>query len=548
VETVDVKAWVLPIFAVNHKGAPVLNLQKQDLNLFVNNEMIKSFNFFKRTFFTGQEKVPGGPVPIPSKRKMIVLLFDVALTRPESILRSKAIAEKIVSSSEKESRFIIMTIEALKGLTYIAGPLSDKSKISSLLKKRVNARANRRYALLNVQNTGTDTIHPQFEEADLNFIYSGRTKIIKQKAVSFAQSFESLYYSVNSIKGIKFIYLFSEGIPPSAGLDGDQYGFMARNLLKCGALLFIINPSGGRGSDPLSGELFLKSLAKWSGGKYLYGDSQKISKVIKNVHSAYYEIAFQEPENFTGRILQIEIKSIKKNLNIHTMKTMEKRKSYEEMEDIEKKVMVLNLISKNPLFDINLSYLDAKVKEVVNKIGNQITYRVILPSEFKNTQADLYKINIIGNRDEPVIERSMVFPESNELQIHFNRKEGINHYFALVNREAKLALVKGIPMPVIKILNVLFKDKKLNFKMVEYSQKKIEKTDVGFLRVSIKIKNNEGELVFDDSKQIQAESTITSISIPFNQLTKGAYSIVINAVDLFTGRQATTTQLVNVST
>ena len=126
VETVSVKAWVLPIFAVNTKGEPVLDLTKSDIELFANNQKIENFSFFKKTFFVKEKHKQQQQKPVIERKKIIFLLFDTALSRVEATMRSKSIAINIVKNSEKNSQFIVMQIESIKGLRYLGGPTKNK--------------------------------------------------------------------------------------------------------------------------------------------------------------------------------------------------------------------------------------------------------------------------------------------------------------------------------------------------------------------------------------------------------------------------------------
>ncbi|MEN8222813.1 MAG: hypothetical protein ABFR36_06095 [Acidobacteriota bacterium] len=90
----------------------------------------------------------------------------------------------------------------------------------------------------------------------------------------------------------------------------------------------------------------------------------------------------------------------------------------------------------------------------------------------------------------------------------------------------------------IKIDGIEFKDKKLSFKVTEFSQQKTTKGITGSVNVRIQINNMQDNPVFDKNNNFNTKSKESNISLDFKWLKKGRYEIVIEAKDNYTGRMA----------
>ncbi len=90
----------------------------------------------------------------------------------------------------------------------------------------------------------------------------------------------------------------------------------------------------------------------------------------------------------------------------------------------------------------------------------------------------------------------------------------------------------------IKLDEIKFEDKKLSFKITEFSQQKTNQGILGSVNVRIQINNMQDNPVFDKSNNFNTKSNESNISLDFKWLNKGRYEIVIEAKDNYTGRMA----------
>lgn len=458
VEEVSVDWWVVPIFAVDRSGQPVLDLKESDLDLEVDNKKVESFVLVKKSFTVSEQPAQAGKAkadmpPVPVRKKNVFLLFDTALSTTASTEAAKVIAQNMINHAEPDTRFFIMTIEPFGGLTYAGGETSNKKQLIEIIRKKVKGKPNSRVPdpeEVVVQQGGRRG--GKYGPEDVPFLKGSVSKYYTRKSKSFAQSFESLYYALNAIKDNKFVYLFTEGISNAIqeAESGDRSLYrqylsdMAGYLGRSGSVLFVINPSGGLAADQanISGEDSLRFLSEKSGGKYLEGSDKKLMAKIESLNRAYYEIAFPAVPKSKEGILEISLHPRRKGIEVHTLKTTEKSRQYSRMKTMEQEVLALNLVSGNPLYKTDVSSRPVEIIKVSKK-KKKTTYQVNIPDGFMNRSLDLYKI--WTNAADIRVEKESLRTNKKRVKINFdNVKPNDETFFALISGEQKSALVLGM--------------------------------------------------------------------------------------------------------
>jgi hypothetical protein len=486
VEKVEVNWWQVPVFALDKNGSPVLDLKDTDIEVWVNGRPIETFNFYKRDFIVSspaQQEPVDSPAPMekPTRKtsrvlnpQSIFLLFDVAMSGQACTGRSKEIAGKIINDAGPGFQFTVLTIEPWKGLNHICGPSTDKKELLDSIDKKVLGKPNERRP-----DITKFFAHPDYDET--GGMDQQVAAYYRKKAQSFFDTFKSLYLVFNSIQDNKFVYFFTEGVPNSIlkKVKGwrtlhqvqakDAAGFLGRG----GVVLFIVNPLGVHDASDMvtrneevkgkryagstaslfdhensrSGEFWARDIAKQSGGKYLEGVEEKITDSLEQMHRAYYEISFPDIPGLKGAAREITIKPKRKGIFIHSLRYLEKSKTYREMNNTEKEILVLNLISQNPLLKRKLSYQHARVTQI-KKQKNNIIYKILLPREFLNQQLDVYKVWVKDDREIINLETTSLKPGKRKIKLQFKKMKdhppGLKPYFALVNGTSSAALVRAI--------------------------------------------------------------------------------------------------------
>ena len=503
-ESVEVNWWQVPLFAVDKKGNPVTDLEEKDIEVWMNHRRIEGFAFFPRVFTLtrAKETGPGSDRPAGVQREIasppvlkenaVFLLFDLTISADTCARRAVEIAKNIISGAEPGTRFILLTIEPFKGLDYICGPTNDQKELLGKIEEKIIRKSVNRLVspevFFDIQRenkvtrTGArDGSQRRVTENEMKLFKELTATYFLRKTDSFFNSFKTLYLVFNSIADNKFVYFFTEGISRSqeADLIGGQSLYRyhlkksAQYLGRSGAVLFIINPMGVHDAsdlitekkdansrevgtptsyitreNTLSGEEWLRIMAKESGGKYLEGKNQQIVETLEQMHQAYYEVSFPDLPGFKGTTREITIKSRRDNVYIHSLRSLEKTRSYSRLSKIEREMVVLNLVAyHNPLVKAGISFQHARVAKI-KKNKNRQVYHVILAPEFINRDLDLYKIWVKDGLEVTRIETRTLKATKSKIKIPFEygdqQPPGLKPYFVLVDGQAGAALVRVI--------------------------------------------------------------------------------------------------------
>lgn len=456
-EKVSVDWWVLPIFVLDKDGNSVLDLKDTDIDLRVNNLKVTGFSLYKRKFSVEEKIAQKEAVPLLEKRKIVFLLFDVAYSTRENFHRSKEVAKNLVNKADADTLFSVIGIDPFAGPEYAGGPLSDKKKVIELIDTKINWAPNSKSiaavlrAVYGSQMDGSRV--SRLEDSDIAVLTEQRSSGLRKSNTNYFRAFQTLHHALNTIKDNKFIYLFSEGISlfarQSVTHGAEEFWFFIKQtagyLSRCGAVLFIINPAGETVSSTsiTSGEDSLRFLARESGGKYMEGAENFINHRIESMAHSYYEIAFPDHEAFREGIRKITVRSRRRGVDIHTLRNLEKSKQYSEMKDIEKKILVVNLLNPSPLFQSPLKTSHLKIDQSIGKEGD-ILYKIELPADFKQKSLELYKVRVDEFTHEAKIEKKKFISTERPLEIAMDKKDLAEVRLVLVNEKAGKALVQGI--------------------------------------------------------------------------------------------------------
>jgi len=489
VEEVQVNWRQVPVFAVDKAGRPVRDLKPGDINVMLNGQPLTKFDLQKLAFSI-TEKGWDGYQPSPEKKqavdrgKVMVLLFDNSMSSPVFIQRAKDIAKKVVLGVEENTRLILMSLEPLMGLNYIGeatATLPNKTQLLGMIKKNVtpknvNSGLNTRFIVReNLMLWVMGMVPYVSDTAD------GPQEFHRRKSTVYFDAFKSLYFYLNSIKDNKMIYFFTEGIPRSAmeNIRGGASMYplfikeMAKDLGACGAVLFLINTMGvdqhTSTYQPLldttelidsgslvSGESMLRYLAVNSGAAYMEGVPDQIVERLENMHLAYYEISFPDPPQLKGNTMEITIKANQPDIIIHSLRSLGKQKLYAEMNDMEKNMLMLNLITVNPLVEGKMQAYNARTT-TVKKGKKTVVYHVLIPPNYVNKTIDLYKYWVRNNQEVIQAEKESVQPQSDKLEIQFSLEQlkqkekqeepgKIDTYFVMVAGAVNTAWVHGMDL------------------------------------------------------------------------------------------------------
>jgi hypothetical protein len=328
--------WQVQVFAADNAGNPIMDLKEKDIRVQVNGEPFKTYKLVKQ------------PVSAAAQQT-VFLLFDIAMSGRESIDRAKEIARGIVTGAKQGTRFVLMAIKPFGGLTFIHEDTKNADNNQQLVEIiRGKVKAIRKAKFAPIEEIGTTRVPDAYTaEKKLGGLMSSAARYNQQNTMSFINSFKILNFFLNSVKDKKLIYFFSEGTYQSirkyiSGGTAMYHHYLTdigKNLGRCGAVLFIINPESN-----FVGESTLQVLAKESGGTYLEG-REGIIKKLRNIQHACCEISLPGiPE--TGFAHKITISSTRNGINLYSPRFLEKPKQYLDMYPPEKELLALNLVTQ----------------------------------------------------------------------------------------------------------------------------------------------------------------------------------------------------------
>lgn len=425
VEKIDVDWWVVPLFAVDNNEDSITDLKKNDIQLLVNGIDVSEFDLYKRAFDSISEIKDETKFEYKiDKSKIAFLIFDITYQFRANMKKVNEIADELISNSDKSTYFVIMTLDPLAGLQYLFGPSNQKEKLRVVVDRKIKMLPESRNSKPILNNAGQAQIIGKggIQKYESRGKISGKDEMTFQKETkmmlgvninrNFFYSFESLYYSLNQISDNKFVYFFSEGLSDLASKNVDHgieefYRRLQKSaefLGRSGAVIFIIDPRihaipGIAGSSKSLDSLHaitgpsdsLKSFAVVSGGKYLTGTKANLTKRLLNMNKAYYEIAFSSSELANGKRFNIKIKPKKKGIHIHSLRSLEKRKSYSDMNTLEKEVLVLNLLNRNKYFKSPLTIRGFYL--LGHKLSKEYTnLKFELPGKYKMKNVDVFYV------------------------------------------------------------------------------------------------------------------------------------------------------------
>jgi len=459
VEKVDVDWWVVPLFAVDKDGNSVIDLTKDDIQLLVNGKSVSEFTLYKRAFnVISDDKnqiITGSEI---DKSKIAFLIFDIGYRAQTSLNKVKVVAQELISNSDISTYFVIMTLDPFAGLKYMFGPSNDKKLLSDLVNQKTEMLPESRNAQPILDNAGKAQIIGKGGKVkyESRGKISGKDEMTFQKETkmmlavninrNFFYSFESLYYSLNQIIDNKFVYFFSEGLSALAAKNVDHgieefYRRLQKSaefLGRSGAVIFIIDPSIPGITGPSDS---LKSLAVVSGGKYLTGTKANLTKRLLSMNKAYYEITFSVDEISKGNKFNIKIKPKKKGIHIHSLRSLEKRKSYGDMNTLEKEVLVLNLLNRNKYFRSPLTIRGFYLLDHKSS-GEYTDLQFELPGKYKMKNVDIFYVFSDPQKEGDIsIKMDKKAISKNKIHLKIKNEKLSNTKIVMINNKNAVAFI-----------------------------------------------------------------------------------------------------------
>jgi VWFA-related protein len=445
---VSVDVMLVPIFARGVNGEPVFDLKKEDFELYANGTQFNIDEFIRFDFGQLEEITEEETeVELPTKKRVkqpsraVFIIIDSVFNSVQSFRRSKQIAIDLINEGSPDDMFIILENTAAGGPRHIAGPDSEKEKLIQEIKKLrlpsnkwdKNLHLTREWDILNDSNM----YDPVFVAASMENLH--RQNIFmdqmayKNQAHHFSRFLARFKYALKTITRPKVLFLISEGIASAAfktlespevveaygrfhsaftvdekGVD-KQNEFRDQRLFKDlqqvvkainegGSVLYTVNPERFQHDSEASGEMSMRFLAQESGGEYIAGsDVHKIIKTLKKTTAAYYELVFSPSADLDAKEIDIEVKCKRKGVIINTFKKTERNHPYFKMEQVEKKLFALNMVTGGSWSRMMGKVVRIKYNRLRSEKIDDETVTMIeipLPDKMKSRSLDIFAIKV----------------------------------------------------------------------------------------------------------------------------------------------------------
>jgi VWFA-related protein len=400
---VEVKATLVPLFVVDSRGNPVFDLKEEELELYVDGNRVDIYNMEVYRFETSEkvEETAKAREERKDPSRVIFVVLDSLNSTFHGLDKSKRIAVELIERANPGDMFVVLEVTLQNGLKYLAGP---EPRSDELIKKVKKLR------MTPGQTVGEDFLTEHAARIAVNH---------------FVHSISQLKYALKTITKPKIMYLISEGISErtwereygyqtyAASTVMFYFGDLIKAINQGGCVFNVIYPGRVTSINEVSDRFFAPSIymppADWrmrlssewmlkyvgigSGGAFFNNpDVKDLVTSVKQVTSAYYELAFQEKQGMKQRH-NIVVKSKRKDVIIHTLVFSEAEKDYKEMESVQKKVFAINVVTEGSWSRMVGKVQMTKYRTVQKqKQGKEKYYKieVPVPEEMRNKKADIF--------------------------------------------------------------------------------------------------------------------------------------------------------------
>lgn len=439
---VSVDLMLLPVFVTQSDGSPVHGLVKEDFELSINGQPVPISHFLSYEFthqVEVQEKVREAAPSVSRPQtptRAIFIIIDSVFNDFFAFRRARELAVDIIRNGSPGDMYFVLENNAAGGPRYISGPENSHDETIKRINelKLPSSKWSKNVFLTREYNyeADSDTYDPVEVSGRLKALSNDTRQMeqeaYKNQALHFATFLSKFKYALKTITRPKVVFLLSEGIAASAFKNMNNrtnetvnYSFGAseknptddhsstdvrlfssliktiRAINEGGSVVYTVNPGRPKQDSETSGEMSLRFIAHESGGQYIAGkDTEKIITRIKDVTSAYYEIAFV-PSPEMDKNLDISLKSKRPGLTVSTFRQTERVKPYYRMEPMEKKLFALNMVTGGSWSRLMGKVVRVNYKKLrAEKSGDSTTsmIQVDIPPKMADKPLDIFVIRV----------------------------------------------------------------------------------------------------------------------------------------------------------
>ena len=446
-ETVDVEIKIVPFYAVDEQGNPVLDLKQDEVEVKIDGKPvpIDTFDAFAKTGGATTIDNAGSPetpsVPAPAKaqkpaRRHVVLFFDIAFSNVRGFESGRKFAEKMVKESPAEDLLYLVTHDFKSGLQQRLGPLpaNDKGKaelLAGLKKLKPEAGlidANATWGSLPLISRGSrrNNVPQDQNSAVNNAVRTNSQEQLWSTAQGLAESMEVLAEQFQRIKEPKLMVFLSQGIDRTLYWEGSDVGLQfssaahgnlsknyqyrglhtiyekpLQDIAETGTMSLFVNlddhsrgAGGGIGSS-------MQHMARMSSGLYLGDvDPAVTNRRVASSTGAYYEAGFYLGDQRPSRS-KVEVLVKRPGVRSWSAGTIKTRETWRGLSEDARRLLIVDLVEGDAEAQrarssvrLDLNNLPGKVLGRSNEGKTMLRYEVGWPQELAGRKIDLYNVVI----------------------------------------------------------------------------------------------------------------------------------------------------------
>jgi VWFA-related protein len=398
---------LVQVYVTDKKGNPVTDLSSEDFIIYDNGKKQKITDFERHLlpFFLeklGEKKEAITATQAPPPRQLMTrkffLLFDFAHNNPRGIIAARKAAldflEKMVQPTDEigllsysPSRFLAMheylttNHQRIKGFIESLGlkeSLGNVENLEAVYWEKVTGQnpldVSKAGGVLGKEDELSGVARAS-EEAQ-RFLKVGESRY---HALAFISRMTNLAKALRYVPGIKYILLFSSGIPYSLiyGIQApwgirnyeawgerliqEKLVEMCRELAASNTVIYAFDTEDSltriTQDTRMTGAFTLQQLASSTGGKY-FGNIKNYDEALEQVQQltgCYYVLGYYVDEKWDGKYHEIKVEVKRPGVKVYAQRGYFNPKPFKEWSDLERMLHLVDLaLSEQPLFQTPL--------------------------------------------------------------------------------------------------------------------------------------------------------------------------------------------------